>query len=166
MNINEKCKLFNDFVNEKLYISIKKICDCENLFFFLNRGGYSIYWRMYRDKIWILIKLLRSVKSARYPPSRPRAMRHWSGGTRRGRKWKSDLVTSKFNKRHKPIQPAIRAAKTRRAIKAVIKRSPFSRPARGWKKERGWQKRGRLDLAVRSLACTVVSQKVRRAGTH
>lgn len=37
-------------------------------------------------------------------------------------------MTSKFNKRHKPIQPVVRAAKTRRAIKAVIKRSPFSRP--------------------------------------
>lgn len=67
-------------------------------------------------------------------------------------------MTSKFNKRHKPIQPAIRAAKTRRAIKVVIKRSHVP-PADGGRSEGGRREEG-------SLAHTMVSQKVRRAGTH
>lgn len=40
-----------------------------------------------------------------------------------GRSRASDLVTSKFNKRHKPIRTA---AKTRRAIKPAIKRFSLS----------------------------------------
>jgi len=58
-------------------------------------------------------------------------------------------VTSKFNKRHKPIQPVVRAAKTRRAIKAVIKRSPFSRPcpADGRRSEGGADEDGASRLA-------------------
>lgn len=54
----------------------------------------------------------------------------------RARSRASDLVTSKFNKRHKPIRTA---AKTRRAIKPAITRfslSLFSRQRRGRGKRR------------------------------
>lgn len=79
----------------------------------------------------------------------------------RARSRASDLVTSKFNKRHKPIRTA---AKTRRAIKPAITRfslSLFSR-CRGRGEERGGKegKRRPGDGTKRvAVCCTVVNRK-------
>lgn len=72
-------------------------------------------------------------------------------------------MTSKFNKRHKPIRTA---AKTRRAIKAAIKRSPFSRPVGGGCTTLDRESKRQKEGVEAWLACMVVNRKVRRAGTH
>lgn len=78
----------------------------------------------------------------------------------RARSRASDLVTSKFNKRHKPIRTA---AKTRRAIKPAITRfslSLLSLSGRG--EERGGKegKRRPGDGTKRvAVCCTVVNRK-------
>lgn len=144
---------FNKGEGGKGFVTIRK------LFIAFHKWGGCIWFiksidRVARENLNFNKIIAISIKDARPLLQHPLCQRPCANGdtgveerrARRRREWKSDLVTSKFNKRHKPIQPAIRAAKTRRAIKVVIKRSPFSRPARaaadGRRSEGGRREKG------------------------